>query len=360
MSEALGLGMTHYPLLAGRDENMAGLLRGTLTDPGIPEAEKDPANWSDAMRAEWGDDQGRATAPAHREALVEGLARCRERLDAFAPDVVVVWGDDQYENFREEVVPPFCVLAYDDIEVHPFEFMNEFGNPNAWGRPDDMTFVLKGNKNVSRNLADELINSGFDMAYSYRKREGTHFPHSIANTQLFLDYDNAGTAFPYPILPITVNCYGQHAVARKGGLAKFADIATEELDPSGPTPARCMDLGAAVARIVRGWDQRVAFVASSSWSHAFLNDKDWHLRPDTASDQELYDAFVAGDRERWRGTTGAEIVRDGQHEMLNWFCLVGAADELGLDLRWSEMVATDVFNSNKVFAIFDDEQGASR
>jgi hypothetical protein len=41
-----------------------------------------------------------------------------------------------------------------------------------------------------------------------------------------------------------VNCYGQHAIARRGGLARrFADIDTEELDPIGPTPARCMQLG---------------------------------------------------------------------------------------------------------------------
>ena len=38
--------------------------------------------------------------------------------------------------------------------------------------------------------------------------------------------------------------------------------------------------------------KRVALAASSSWSHAFLNDKNWHLRPDTAADQRLYDAFV--------------------------------------------------------------------
>ena len=117
MAEFLGLGMTHYPLLAGTDDNMAGLLRWTLTDPDIPDAAKDPASWSESMQAEWGDDQGRASAAGHRAALVAGLGKVRAALDDFRPDIVVVWGDDQYENFREEVVPPFCVLAYGDIEV---------------------------------------------------------------------------------------------------------------------------------------------------------------------------------------------------------------------------------------------------
>ena len=96
MAHFLGLGMTHYPLLAGTDEHMADLLRWTLADPDIPAEAKDPANWPVPMRAEWGNDGGVAAAVHHRKLLVENLSRCREALDDFAPDVVVVWGDDQY------------------------------------------------------------------------------------------------------------------------------------------------------------------------------------------------------------------------------------------------------------------------
>jgi hypothetical protein len=355
MSAVLGLGLTHYPLLAGTDEHMAGLLRWTLGDPDIPADAKDPASWPELMRHEWADDGGTAAAAAHRQELRDGLARCRKALDAFEPDVLVVWGDDQYENFREEVVPPFCVLAYPDLEVHPFELMNERGSPNAWGMPDDTTFTLHGNVDGAKKLADDLIADGFDMAYSYRKREGAHFPHAILNTQLFLDYDHAGTRFPYTILPITVNCYGQHAIARRGGLARFAEIHDERLDPAGPTPARCFDLGRAVARAMRDKGKRVAFIASSSWSHAFLNDKDWHLKPDTPADQRLYDALVRGDHDTWTKVTSKEIVDAGQHEMLNWFCLLGAVSELDLKLSWSDFVVTDVFNSNKCFAVYEEE-----
>jgi hypothetical protein len=352
MTDSIGLGMTHYPLLLCTDDQMASLLTWTLTDPGMPAEAKDPANWPESMRADWADDQGTAAAAGHRTELVGELARIRKALDEFGPDIVVVWGDDQYENFREEVVPPFCVLAYDDLEVHPFGMLGDRRLANAWGLPDDTAITLHGDSKAGRELADALILDGFDMAYSYRKRESVHFPHSILNTQIFLDYDNYGSKLPYTILPITVNCYGQHAIARRGGLARFADIAKEELDPSGPSPERCMALGAAVSRAMAATGKRVAYVASSSWSHAFLNDKDWHLRPDTAADQRLYDAMVRGDREPWRTATGKEIVDAGQHEMLNWFCLLGAVDEQALKLEWSTFVPTDVFNSNKCFAMF--------
>jgi hypothetical protein len=355
MAVFLGLGLTHYPLLAGTDQHMAGLLRWTLTDPDIPDEYKDPASWPPLMQEEWGDDQGVTAAASHRAELRKGLARCRKVLDEFKPDFLVVWGDDQYENFREEVVPPFCVLAYDDTEVEPFELMNKRGSRNAWDLPDDMTFTLKGDAKASRQLADGLINAGFDIAYSYQKRRNAPFPHAIANTQLFLDYDHAGTEFPYPIVPITVNCYGQHAIARRGGLARFADIRDEQLDPVGPTPARCFELGTAVARTLADSGKRIALVASSSWSHAFLVDRLWHIRPDTRADERLYEAFVRGDVDTWKAVTGAEIVDAGQHEMLNWFCLLGAMNELGLRLEWSTFVQTDVFNSNKCFAIFEQE-----
>ncbi|KAA9160035.1 extradiol ring-cleavage dioxygenase [Amycolatopsis acidicola] len=352
MSRFLGIGMTHYPLLAGTDEHMAGLLRWTLEDPGIPGEEKDPANWAETMRAEWGQDQGRSSAATHRARLLDGLARCRAALDEFGPDVVVVWGDDQYENFREEVVPPFCVLAYDDLEVPAFEVMNERGSPNAWGLPDDFHVTLRGDAKTARELADGVINDGVDMAYSYRKRAGAHFPHAILNTQLFLDYEHAGAEFPYRLLPVTVNCYGQHAIARKGGLARFADIADEKLDPSGPSPARCMAVGQAIARHFAGSDQRVAFIASSSWSHAFLADALWHIRPDTEADERLYRLMTEDRFDELAAVTSHEVVAAGQHEILNWFCLFGAVQELGLGREWSTLVTTEVFNSTKPFAVY--------
>ena len=120
MAEILGLGITHYPPLCLPDAQMSGILRRTLDDPAIPPEEKDPRNWPAAMRAEWSDDFGARAARLHREALVAGLDRVRSRLDEFKPDVVIIWGDDQYENFQEDVVPPFAICAYDDIDLRPW------------------------------------------------------------------------------------------------------------------------------------------------------------------------------------------------------------------------------------------------
>ena len=96
----------------------------------------------------------------------------------------------------------------------------------------------------------------------------------------------------------------------------------------------------------------MALVASSSWSHAFLCDRTWRLRPDTPADRRLYEALCAGDYDSWRATPLTAIEDAGQQEVLNWFALAGAMEELGASLEWSTFVETHIFNSNKVFAVY--------
>ncbi|MGH8998754.1 MAG: extradiol ring-cleavage dioxygenase [Acidimicrobiia bacterium] len=348
MGETLAVGLTHYPPLTWPDRHMADILRWTLGDPDIPAELRDPSGWPEPMAAEYGDDGGAAAAARHRDVLVADLRRLRHAIDDFRPDVVVVWGDDQYESFREECVPAFCVMALPDTKVQPWEkpFM---GIPNFWEEPADTTFTVPGAPEIGKHVTGALLDAGFDVAYSYRSRDGEAFPHAFLNTLLFLDYDRKG--FDIPMLPIAINCYGRHLVTRRGGLARFADaVPPERADPPSPSPARCAALGAEVARVLAASPWRTVLVASSSWSHAFLTDKTWRLHPDTDSDRRLYDALAASDFATWRETPLSAIEDAGQQEMLNWFCLLGAVEELGLSLEWSEFVETWVLNSNKCFA----------
>ncbi|HET9090945.1 MAG TPA: hypothetical protein VFN50_00955, partial [Acidimicrobiales bacterium] len=76
------------------------------------------------------------------------------------------------------------------------------------------------------------------------------------------------------------------------------------------------------------------------------------LRPDGEADRRFYEALQADDFDFWRTTTVSDLEDSGQQEMLNWFVLLGAMERLGRSLSWSSYVATDVFNSNKVFALY--------
>src|SRR5688500_19145288 len=51
--------------------------------------------------------------------------------------------------------------------------------------------------------------------------------------------------------------------------------------------SRCMEVGAATARVMAKSPWRTAIVASSSWSHSFLTEKHYQLWPDVAADRRL-------------------------------------------------------------------------
>jgi hypothetical protein len=347
MADILGLGVTHYPPLAGPDEDMAWILRQTLRDPALPEALRRPEGWPAPMRAEWGDDAGLGAARRHRADLRRWFAEARRRLDAFGPDLVLIWGDDQYENFREDLIPAFCVLAYEAFEHRPWAEGRWRARPNVWGEPAETCFAYKGHPEAGKVLAAGLLEQGFDVAYAYRPR---HHPlgHAFMNTLLYLD--DARQGVPYPVLPVAVNCYGRRVIAQRGGAGALA--APERLDPPSPAPWRCFDLGRATARVLAASPWRVALVASSSWSHAFLTPKHHLLYPDVDADRAMYERLRAGDYAAWRATPLAALEDSGQQEMLNWMCLAGAMAELGRRPDQTAVVESYLFNSTKVFAFF--------
>jgi len=167
---------------------------------------------------------------------------------------------------------------------------------------------------------------------------------------LYLDYERRG--FPYRVLPFQINCYGRAVISYRGYVSRIADRG-RTLDPPSPSPLRSFRLGAAVAEACRASPWRVALVASSSWSHAFLNEATYRMQPEMEFDRRLYDALQRGDWDVWKALPLAQIEAAGDQELLNWCALAGAADALGMRCTWSEFVASYLFNSNKVTAIFE-------
>ncbi len=346
MGEILGLGLSHGPHGAHQDHTMANGLRRTLASPSTPQELKDPRAWPAPMRAEWSDDEGRRAAHAHRDRLAAGYRRLRESLDSFNPDLVLIWGDDQYENVHEDLVPAFCVYLADGYECTPWARSGHRGSSldpadNIWGEGADWVLKVQGHRAAAKELAIALLGEGFDIAYAYQQLHSP-FGHAFWRTVAYLDYDRRG--FPYPVVPFHVNCYGRRFTGGRSG---------EEFDPPSPTPQRCFDLGAAVARFFQGSPYRVALIGSSSWSHAALTMKHHRLWPDVEADRARFEELKAGDYKAWRAIPLSQIEESGQHELLNWVCLAGAMDALGMRPAYAEFVETWVFNSCKTVAIFE-------
>jgi hypothetical protein len=345
MGEILGLGLSHYPGPMVPAEDWPRMLETNVQKGRIPrDLFEDRARWPAAMLAEWGQDDGVSAAREHERRLLGGYRELRRRLDEFNPDLVVVWGDDQYENFRTDGVPAFCIYIFDEIVSHPFA---GGGGPfrterNAWNLPADTPLVVKGHREAAEGLMRSLLAQDFDPAYAFDVRFERGLSHAFAYTALFLDRERTG--FPYPMIPFHVNCYGNQMMRTAARIPMVC--------PPSPSPRRCFAIGAATARYFRDSPWRVALIGSSSWSHGSLTQKHDRLYPDVAADGARYDDLRCGNFAAWRDIALDQIEDSGQNEFLNWICLAGAMSELGYRAEVVDYVESCIFNSSKCFAVF--------
>ena len=141
MAEILGLGCTHFPSILYPDERLPNTFHRLLTAPNVPAWAKDRTNWPDELLAELGNDVGQAAARRYAARMHKGFRDVRASLDAFDPDIVLIYGDDQYENYREDCVPAFSVLAYAKGGIYAHEAAKVHVARDK--RPDDFFFVTE-------------------------------------------------------------------------------------------------------------------------------------------------------------------------------------------------------------------------
>lgn len=363
MGEILGVGVTHYPPLMGDPARYADLLRRSMKSAVVPDAVKDERTWPAEARREYANEP--TLAAEHQQRLIADFRKVRKAIDDFEPDTVIIFGDDQYENFREDLIPPFCVFLFDKMESKPFAGRRMFGSVNPWEEPEDKLFVHQGNKPLGMHIATELIERGFPVPYSlvnshYAQRGGpTMLTHAFLDALLYLDWDRKG--FPYRIVPIQVNCYGKQVVPYRGGAAHLNPATKlepfgDEFGPPGPTPASLFKLGKMVREVLETVPGRFVVMASSGWSHGSLVEKTGYMWPDLAFDRQHVRDLEEGRHDRWAALTNAQIDAAGDQEFKNWICLAGAMeDRKGVVVDYLENY---IFHSTKCFALFPPGGGA--
>lgn len=357
MAEIMGVGMFHGPQPALTDETMANLyFRRTLNSPQTPDSLRNPANWPREMREEWSDDEGLAAARRHRKVVLEGCRLAREAIDACQPDIVVIFADDQYENFKEDVIPPFCVYAADKFPLAGFDkglppALGSIAAPVAMDHPA-LQETVKGSKEIGTFLANQLVLGDFDVACSWKLHHASFLTHAFSHSIDYLDWERKG--FPYPVIPFHVSCYGTNlrvptpeATIVPGRLMEGVRITP----PESPTPRRCYALGQRIAEVLLASPYRAVIIGSASWSHASLTSMHGYLWGDVESDRVHYDELAAGEFAKWRDMSVADMQASGQHEMRNWVALAGAME--GRKANVLAYAETYLFNSSKCVALFE-------
>ncbi|MCH7745334.1 MAG: hypothetical protein IIC84_04590 [Chloroflexi bacterium] len=323
MAEILGIGCTHAPMTLYPPENWVNI-RKRLSS-GIPNYQPSPE-----LVEELGDDNGLAQDKYNHKRIVDAFAVLREKLHSWKPDAIILIGDDQAENFKRENLPTFCMYTGSELVGHPFH--GATNNNNNWNAPPDAKYSFSCPDKLASDMVAHVIRDGFDMSSS-TELSGWEWglPHAHINPMMFLNQDGA-----LPIIPLFVNCLGEEA---------------GEGYPPRPTAKRCYELGQSIRRFLDTRTERVAVIASSSWSHFFLTEKFDRCKFDAEFDHRNLELVRKGEGSKLAELTPEEIQQSGDHEFLNWLITLGVVGD-----RPAEIVdALDGQSqiSFKVFAIWD-------
>jgi aromatic ring-opening dioxygenase catalytic subunit (LigB family) len=208
----------------------------------------------------------------------------RRKLEEFSPDVLLVVGDDQHENILEDNTPPFTIYIGEEVEASTN--LKYFNEPKSANRVKHKVHV-----ELAESILNDLMEAGFDPAYSKKTRYEGGLGHAFARPLKFLM-----PAAQYPIVPIMVNTYY----------------------PPAPSARRCVQLGKALASALRAHkgSRRVAILGSGGLTHTKIDE---HL------DQSFLQALEKSDIE-YLSRMASEALIEGTSEIRNWIVTAAAAN----------------------------------
>lgn len=253
---------------------------------------------------------------------MSALQTLREHLERARPDVLVIFGDDQGEQFTFRNFPSFAVYVGERFEGYRRLRTAQVVYPGAPNTPlprtpDHWTGVA-GHPALARYLLENLVGEGFDLAFSQQlPSEEVGMGHAIMRPLHYLT-----PSYDVPVVPFLVNCY-------------FAP------QPSG---ARCVALGRAIRRLVErlDGDLRVAAIGSGGLWHtpgsrgSYLDERfdqtilDALRQGDAAAAARCFDTArdeTGGPEADHSGGTGMRGgLGGGSGEVRNWLIAAGVAD----------------------------------
>jgi hypothetical protein len=228
------------------------------------------------------------------EACVAGVQKVKAVLDEVNPDVLVIVGDDQHEQFLDDNMPIFAIYHGDEM----FTVQRRAPWADNGQRPEDSRPVIKGEPDLAMHLIRELCGEGFDIARTNKQREGVGLGHAFINPYMRYLPDR-----DMPIVPFMVNTY---------------------FPPNTPTPRRCYALGQGLRNAIESWksDKRVCLVASGGLSHSIIDEE---------LDHQVLDALVEKDADTLRALPMEKLIR-GTSEIRNWILVAGAMEPMQMTI----------------------------
>lgn len=178
---------------------------------------------------------------------LQAIGELKARLERDAPHFLVIFGDDQNEQFQFSNFPAFALFtgeSFGGYKISRWEGipLPDGTRPERPKTPEHWTTVAN-RPDMARHLLTGLVGRGFDMAFSASLADPEEgMGHAFTRPSYYLDPDYA-----LPIVPVLLNCF------------------------YGPQPSgqRCRELGLAVADLIREFpgDARVTVIGSGGLWH---------------------------------------------------------------------------------------------
>ena len=304
----LGAGTSHTPLLTLPAEEWIHRSAADLKNPRLNLSDGRFVTYSELLEEvgdRYSDDAAESILKTKAVACQKALDKLAVEIEAAAPDVVVIVGDDQNELFGPENQPAFAVFYGDQVVT-----ANRFGADELpdWmrtmgrGYMMDEVHKLPGARDLALGIIKELLEQNVDVAVcgAVSDPDKAAFGHAYGFVVQRLFRGKS-----IPILPVLLNTY---------------------YPPNVPSAARCFDIGQALRIAIESspTDLRVAVIASGGLSHFVV---------DEALDRSVLDAISGGSAEDLRKIPRAAL-NSGSSEILNWVLTAGAVSHL--PFAWSE------------------------
>ncbi|MEE2969034.1 MAG: extradiol ring-cleavage dioxygenase [Pseudomonadota bacterium] len=297
----LALATSHSPILGSVAEDFTLHGERDKNNPRHLDKEGRPCGYDDLLAAAGGafDQELEPDVIARRvEACQRGIAKVAAALEEAAPDVLLIVGDDQQEQFLEDNMPSMLVYWGDTIENDVLPLAADA--PAYWKRArsqfheEDARRSYPVDAQHGLKLIEGLIDRGFDVSHSRTLPRTRGEGHAFG----FVHRRLMGET-PIPIIPVVLNTY---------------------FPPNQPTPERCHELGKAIANTVADWDDdaRVAIVASGGLSHYTVDEE---------LDRGIMSAIRGRDGDALRAIPRRKL-NSGNSEIRNWIAVAAAADSL--------------------------------
>jgi hypothetical protein len=294
----LGIGTSHTPLLSLDGDEWTQRAAGDRQSTTLNLSDGRWVSY-DQLVAEVGEPYADvATLEVFRtkaEICQKALDHLADEIEAAAPDVVVIIGDDQEELYSPKNIPAIAVFYGDEVVTH--ETRMAAATAPAWAQKVSRAWAVDakhkfpGARAFGLELIAGLLERSVDVGAcaEVEDPDKAGFGHAFGFvvTRLFRR--------PIPMVPILLNTY---------------------YPPNVMSAARCYDVGKALAEAIKNSpsDFRVAVVASGGLSHFVV---------DEALDRGVLHAIEHNDAAYLRGVPRPAL-NAGSSEILNWVMAAGA------------------------------------